>query len=93
MRLSLGTCSVASMSLGKDTPWAGVWGQDPGRRVGAGETPGLQEARGSSAQHHPPRPHKHTGFPVGHTEDRFSCSVVEGGGESSSCRNQEKQVF
>lgn len=83
-------CKVWLLCLGKDTPWAGVWGQDPGRRVGAGETPGLQEARGSSAQH---PPNTHTGFPVGHTEDRFSCSVAEGGGESPSCRNQEKQVF
>lgn len=90
---SLRVCRVASVSLGKDTLRAGVSGQDPGRRAGAGETSGLQEARRSSAQHPCSTPYPHTRFPAGHTEDRFSCSMAEGGGESSSCRNQEKQVF
>lgn len=90
---SLRVCRLASVSLGKDTLRAGVSGQDPGRWAGAGEISGPQEARRSSAQHPcstPPPAHR---VPCWPHRGRFSCSMAEGGGESSSCRNQEQQVF
>lgn len=80
-------CAVASGPSGKDTLPGGVWGQDPGRRAGAGETPGLPEAR--AARPSTPSAPQDT---VGHAQDRF-CSTAEGGEESSGRRSQEKQVF
>lgn len=47
---SLGLCS-GFWAFGEGHPAGWSWGQDPGRRAGAGETRGLQEARGGSAQH------------------------------------------
>lgn len=82
---------VASVSLGKDTLQAESrdktrGGQGLVRHLGCRK----QGAAPPSTLAAPPPANK---LPAGHTEDRFSCSMAEGGGESSSCRNQEKQVF